>query len=166
MCVVHGQLACSHFHPNMYVVHGQVACSLPARPQEKSLETGRVEWGRALSQGGPRLVTARGSGARECLAVTEGPRGEAAGAGLGTTRRTHSLPRSTGPEVQKQRCWLGAGTQVQAPAAPPLALRDGFGREGRWVGSHHDGLGPGDSQEGPGPLPSPCACSAVSLRAD
>ena len=79
---------------------------------------------------------------------------------------THSLPRSTGPEVQKQRCWLGAGTQVQAPAAPPLALRDGFGREGRWVGSHHDGLGPGDSQEGPGPLPSPCACSAVSLRAD
>lgn len=103
MCVVHGQLACSHFHPNMYVVHGQVACSLPARPQEKSLETGRVEWGRALSQGGPRLVTARGSGARECLAVTEGPRGEAAGAGLGTTRRTHSLPRRRRSETPAEQ---------------------------------------------------------------
>ena len=68
---------------------------------------------------------------------------------------THSPPWSAGPEVQKQRCWLGAGTQVQAPAAPPLALRDGFGREGRWAGSHCDGLGPGDSQEGPGPCPAP-----------
>lgn len=79
---------------------------------------------------------------------------------------THSPPGSTGPEVQKQRCGLGVGTQVQPPAALPLALRDGFGLKGSWAGSHRDGLGTGESREGPGPLPSPCAHSIVSLRAD
>ena len=69
----------------MYVAHGQLACSLPARPQEKPLGTGRGggegSKSRRTTPGNHPAAQEPESARRmtECLAVTEGPGDRAAG---------------------------------------------------------------------------------------